>query len=312
MIFFSREALEAPQASELSIKLLWRMPSSMQSRSDRSGSLRIFRMDRYFFHPGNESLNRRETMNKGMWILAPLALLSAAAFAASDRNARVPVLLELFTSEGCSSCPPADRLLAELDEKQPLASADLIVLSEHVDYWDQLGWRDRFSSPQFTARQQNYSARYRFDGVYTPQLAIDGRYGVVGSDARAVMAAIGKASRETKVPVQVANSVRKANHIQTLISVDATAGRSGVLYVAIADSRADSQVARGENSGRQLSHVAVVRALQQMGPIEAGGPLQRTVSISIPADAGTRGLRVVAFLQDPKTGHILGVGQQML
>src|ERR1700719_380310 len=141
--------------------------------------------------------------------------------AADDKAARVPVLLELFTSEGCSSCPPADRLLEILDEKQPVAGADLIVLSEHVDYWDRLGWKDPFSSSQYTSRQQDYTNKYNFDGVYTPQLVMDGRFGCVGSDGREASSAIRKAIRERKIPIEISNVARDGDQITAHVQLHA-------------------------------------------------------------------------------------------
>src|SRR5579862_1950882 len=233
--------------------------------------------------------------------------------AAENSSARIPVLLELFTSEGCSSCPPADRLLRILDEKQPVAGADLIVLSEHVDYWDRLGWRDPFSSPQYTARQQDYTNRFNFDGVYTPQLVVDGRFGFVGSDGLKASAAIQKAMREQKIPIEISNVSRDGDQVAAHIALHADENYKGgraILYVAIADNRAESHVIRGENAGRSLAHVAVTRVLKQLGTIELDSPSAKDVTLSV--QPGENGSRIVAFVQDPRSGHVLGVAVQKL
>jgi hypothetical protein len=255
-------------------------------------------------------------MSKSSFLTAGIAVFALALVcgAADNSSARVPVLMELFTSEGCSSCPPADRLLEILDEKQPVAGADLIVLSEHVDYWDRLGWKDPFSSPQYTARQQDYTNRYNVDGVYTPQLVVDGRYGFVGSDGREASGAIQKAIRERKIPIAISNLSRNGNTVSARIELPADEnfkGTRGILYVALADNRQESHVARGENGGRTLSHVAVTRVLKQIGPIDFDGASAKEIALPVQQGPGS-GLRLVAFIQDPRSGHVLGVAEQKL
>ena len=249
-------------------------------------------------------------------IAVMLASITGALFVSADVNpARVPVLLELFTSEGCSSCPPADRLLELLDQKQPVIGADLIVLSEHVDYWDRLGWKDPFSSAQYTSRQQEYTNRYHLDGVYTPQLVVDGHFGLVGSDGREASSAIQRAIREPKLAIAISNVSRDggqvAAHIQLPADQSGGSGR-GMLYVALADNRAESHVAHGENGGRVLTHVAVTRVLKQVGTVNLDSASAKDVTVSLEPGAGLNGLRLVVFVQDPKTGHIRGVAEQKL
>ena len=216
---------------------------------------------------------RKFSLPAGLLVLYAAASISAGA---DKGGARVPVLLELFTSEGCSDCPPADRLLGELDQTQPVPGAELIVLSEHVDYWDRLGWRDPFSSPQYTARQQEYASKFSRDGVYTPQLVVDGRFGFVGSDGREAVSAIQNAIREPKIAIAIANVTRAGNqvlaHIELPASAQSPKGGKAVLYVAIADSKAESHVTRGENGGRNLVHVGVVRSLNQAATVDLEGP----------------------------------------
>ena len=117
-------------------------------------------------------------------VLTVVAMSSTAASAQASAPARVPVLVELFTSEGCSSCPPADKLLAVLHREQPVPGVDVIALEEHVDYWEKDGWHDRFSSSQYTDRQNQYIPRLKFNDVYTPQMVVDGSVQFVGNDPR--------------------------------------------------------------------------------------------------------------------------------
>jgi len=224
---------------------------------------------------------------------------------------RTPVLLELFTSEGCSSCPPADRLLELLDRTQPIAGADVIVLSEHVDYWNSLGWRDPFSSAALTQRQDQYASKLHLESVYTPQLIVDGRSELVGSNAVKVKQVVEMVAREEKAPLQIEALESQDRKSRVRISLrrwpNGVSGRA-TLFLAIASNQTQSRVSAGENSGKQLTHVSVVRSLQSLGDIEVGVPLSRDIAIPLnPAERSS--VRVVAFIQDTRSLRVLGVAQ---
>src|SRR5215831_9652939 len=176
-----------------------------------------------------------------------------AAQNAEKSSPRRPILLELFTSEGCSSCLPADRLLETFDRTQPVSEVDLIVLSEHVDYWNRLGWTDPYSSPLFTERQQEYARRLHLDGAYTPQLVIDGQADFIGSDERAIRAGVLRAETRPKAAISV-RALRFGAEVKVSLEVGDRM-RPAELYLALANDPPQAQVARGENSGRTLRHV---------------------------------------------------------
>jgi hypothetical protein len=224
---------------------------------------------------------------------------------------RTPVLLELFTSEGCSDCPPADRLLESLDKKQPVTGAQLIVLSEHVDYWNHLGWKDPYSLHLFSERQETYAARLHVSDIYTPQLLVDGQAQLVGSDESAARAAIRKAMERTKVPVSISGVSKEGSNVRLHMTVGVLPANSGSVYIALADNDDLSQVSRGENAGHALAHVAVVRSLTSVG--EAGRGRQFSQDLILPlGTAGAKGLRVIGFVQDKVSGAVLGSGQTFL
>jgi hypothetical protein len=239
------------------------------------------------------------------------ASLGACTSARADSAPPVPVLLELFTSEGCSSCPPADALLKQLDRTQPVRGAHLIVLSEHVDYWNSIGWKDPYSSARFTARQTNYADRIDpANGVYTPQLIVDGRESVVGSDRSAVFGAISKAITHTKRQLAIDRVSRDGRTIA--LHVDGGIPEHAAdLYVAVAYNAVSSHVTGGENAGRTLTHVAVVRTLARVGTFPAGENVSKDVVLPVSV-AGTGGLRLIVFLVDRRSGAVVAATQQGL
>jgi len=233
-------------------------------------------------------------------MLLLLAVLYSAAHAQS------PVLVELFTSEGCSSCPPADLLLARLETAQPVPGAHIIVLSEHVDYWDRQGWRDPFSSPQFTARQQEYARIFRDNGPYTPQMVIDGAAGFVGSESGQALKAIAQAARAPKSAVRISAASGKVS-----IQADELT-RAADVMLAITERNLVSNVLKGENAGRKLPHTAVVRSLVAVGKTRRGEPFKADVSISLERSWKPADVQAVVFLQDRSTRKVLGAGEAPL
>jgi hypothetical protein len=228
--------------------------------------------------------------------------------AATDANPKppVPVLVELFTSEGCSSCPPADALLALLDEKQPIAAAHAIVLSEHVTYWNQDGWHDPFSSDAVTDRQKQYGDRFGLSDVYTPQVVVDGAAQLVGSNARGLQEAIEHAASSGKAELSIQDAQWSGGAVHFSVR---GADPKAVLTAALAEDSAQSSVKRGENAGRNLRHVAVVRVMEEMGKGAADG---RALILKAPAETQTVPMRLVVFVTDHHNGHVLAVAEKTI
>ncbi len=226
---------------------------------------------------------------------------------------RRPVLVELFTSEGCSSCPPADGLLIRLEQQQPVEGAEIIPLGFHVDYWDYIGWRDRFSSAGYSNRQRDYAAAFGNDGIYTPQMVVDGQAEFVGSDARRAASVIGQAARSRKARIELAATSSPANHVRLTARVSdvSLGGEPAELWLAVTETNLSNQATRGENSGRRLDHTAVVRDLRRLARFDGRAATQE---FELKLDSGWKreNLRAVVFLQERSSRRILGIGQLRL
>lgn len=244
----------------------------------------------------------------GVSILMPIPASGIAVAQTKAHSQRSPVLVELFTSEGCSSCPPADALLAKLDQAQPVNNVDIIALGEHVDYWDQLGWHDRFSSHQYTERQNQYGSRFGIDSVYTPQMVVDGTEQFVGNDAAHALRAITRSGQATKLDLALSKPMLDGHHISFTVSCPTSPSGypKADLYAALVDPADTTDVRRGENGGRVLHHVAVVRSLQRIGNLNdlVSRPLK--ANLLAPENAAPAAMRIVVFAQRSGQGPVVG------
>jgi hypothetical protein len=230
-----------------------------------------------------------------------------------------PVIVELFTSEGCSDCPPADRLLYQLEQTQPVPGAQIIPLEQHVDYWDHEGWRDPFSSSRFTLRQRDYVYAFNIPTAYTPQMVVDGAAQFVGSDAHHVVAAIAQAARAPKANLQIQQRAGAVSGPQSvLLSVSLApfsswnAKHGADVLLAITEDDLSSNVTAGENAGARMNHRAVVREFRVLGRVDSSGAFSAAPDLSLAPNWKRENLHVVAFMQDRSTKRILGASMLSL
>ena len=201
----------------------------------------------------------------------------------------MPVVVELFSSEGCSSCPPADTLLARLDREQPIAGAEVIALELHVDYWNGLGWSDPFSQAAFSARQRKRAQYMGNAGVYTPQMVVDGQDEFTGSRETAARSAIERAARSAHVPVKLA---REGDAITIDVGTIPTSETTRVM-MAVTERGLRTNVLAGENRGSTIAHGPVVRSLRDVAERRVTQP-------------HVVGRRVVVFVETRDSMHVLG------
>ena len=239
------------------------------------------------------------TISLFLFFATPDATLVPDAEAPTER----PVLLELFTSQGCSSCPPADRVLSRLNAEARAGDLSVVALSFHVDYWNRLGWTDPYSDAAYSQRQRIYARKLGDNRVYTPELVVDGRTGHVGSREREVRQAIRSAgARQQVLPVDISVMPSGKNTLELTYTLGQVPGGT-LLQVVLVDPMVNNEVPRGENRGRHLEHVQVVRSFQTIESPKKSGTVQLDLNTLDYPEQG----QVVVFLQDAETWHVLGV-----
>lgn len=215
---------------------------------------------------------------------------------------RKAVVVELFTSEGCSSCPPADELLGRLRQEKLADGLEVIPLGLHVDYWNQLGWTDRFSSSAYSQRQSNYANKFHIEGPYTPQMVVDGSAQFVGSDVRRARQAILQAAQH---PFGADVELTAEAGDKLAILVKAAPHVSGEVMLAITEDNLKTSVRSGENGGHELHHAAVVHELRSLGRIN-NGSFERKIPLALDKTWKRQDVRIAVFVQQGGSGAIDG------
>jgi hypothetical protein len=219
------------------------------------------------------------------------------------------VLVELFTSEGCSSCPPADKVLERLQKEQPVENVEIVPLALHVDYWNYLGWRDEFSSAAYTARQNDYAEKFKIDSIYTPQMVVDGQKQFVGSQFETAINSIKESANTKKSAVEM--SVGE-NNLKIEIS-DLPLNDAAYVWFVITEDNLVTDVRRGENSGKQLPHTAVVREMKLLDTL---APDAKSFSVNynfeIQPTWKKQNLKLIVFVQGQNSKQIYAVGKKQL
>jgi hypothetical protein len=249
--------------------------------------------------------------------MAPAAVSLSGRSGVFVATPRTPVVVELFTSEGCSSCPPADSFLSKLETVQPVAGAEIIAIEEHVDYWDQLGWRDPFSSADWTDRQRRYASVLGSGNIYTPQMVVNGSAEFVGSREQSGNNAIEQAAQRSTIPLAL-SAVAVPGKRAAEITVNFQNSPQELLkelevWLAITETSLHNSVAGGENAGKELRHASVLRKLQRIGSAapknEQPGKTVLTAKVFLDPSWRRENLHAVAFLQERHRLRIVGAAQ---
>lgn len=250
------------------------------------------------FAPSAVKLSHRSRTT--LFLSCALALLAFNTAATAQSR---PILVELFTSEGCSDCPPADALLAKIAGERK----DVIVLSEHVDYWNYLGWSDPFSSAASTQRQQDYAQRFRGEGPYTPQMVVDGTRQFVGSNSSALHTALAASADKAKPALTLTSLYESSGRNRALgvsIKLAETPARARLIAVLV-QNEGHQDVKRGENGGRTLRHISIAREFHDLGETSASHPTATATEFKLPDNADPTGYHIVVFVQQGAGGAVL-------
>jgi hypothetical protein len=239
-------------------------------------------------------------------------VLSVTSRASGDAKTAAPVVVELFTSEGCSSCPPADALLMKLESAQPIQGAKVIAIEEHVDYWNHDGWTDPYSSADWTQRQVDYVLKFKGKEPFTPQMIVDGQTQMVGAQEPQARDAIQQAATQPQTDVSLTAGESSGNAQDFKVHVGKVVGNSdkdsAEVWLAITESGLASSVSAGENAGRDLHHASVLRSLHKIGVAKGNGDtaFDSSTKVKFKSEWKRQNLQIVVFVQDKKSMRILG------